>query len=172
MLKIKHGVFATTIALVLSMSAAKASTIVWNFEDAAMSGGTSLVGTFSTNADTGQLTAWDITIQGGSVPGYLFSSSIANYTTADGPSDYSITNNGTNGIDFDFIDPLNSGARQVNLVLDDFYCGACGGYYVSGDSGSAAAIPEPAFWELLIAGSGLAGWSLRRRFRLEPIVTT
>lgn len=162
------GALAAVAAMTIASPAWSSPGTVWYFHDVVMSGGTSLNGNFTTNPATGALEAWDITMNGGPYgtgSGYLFSSSIANHPTSDGPSNYGITNDGTNGINFNFIDPLNSGLTHVAVVFDNFYCGACGGYYVSGGSGFAATIPEPASWAFLLAGFGGMGAALRSRRR-------
>src|SRR5437870_3909449 len=95
------------VLVALPIQQANATAITWNFQDVAMSGGTSLEGTFTTDA-TLQLTAWDIQVVGGPNSGYHFSNLIANYAFENGPQTYGITNDGTNYIDWSFVDPLSA----------------------------------------------------------------
>ena len=56
----------------------------------------------------------------------------------------------------------------ANSPLSDFRA-ASGGQFSSDPSPTAAAVPEPASWALMLAGFGLAGASLRRRQRLSAV---
>ena len=154
----KSYVFAfAAAALLSSASGVGAATTLWQFQDATMSGGTSLAGEFSTDFATGNLTAWDVTVQGGPFSGYFFSNTIANYVVAGGPQNYEVANFGGSFISWTFNESLASKLSTVNLSHTEFFCQACGNYDVSGMSGFASVVPEPPVWTIMLLGIGGLG---------------
>jgi hypothetical protein len=162
---------ALAAALFLVPPGASAKSIVWTLHDVTMSGGTSLNGNFTIDSTTGDLTAWDITMNGGPFgtgSGYLFSNTLANFVVDDGPQTYEIENGGPSFIELNFVSALPADGAQVNINGSEFFCVPCGVYEVSGESGFAAA-PEPAAWALAMLGVAGVGGTFRRLRRESAI---
>ncbi|HWF00240.1 MAG TPA: PEPxxWA-CTERM sorting domain-containing protein [Caulobacteraceae bacterium] len=141
--------------------ASPASSTVWMFHDVSMSGGTDLEGTFTTDPSTGALETWDISIAGGPQNGYEFANTINPHVAiVAGPQQFTIGNDFTNYISFTFTQSLAGNFGPVDIASASFTCGACGDYFVSGDTGLAA-VPEPASWAMMILGVGVTGATLR-----------
>jgi hypothetical protein len=125
----------------------------WDFNNVAMSGGASLVGSFTTNS-AGTLLTFDIAVDG-PPGGYLFMTGIpSDYITESGPTTFQIHNNAANWITFTFANSLSSSLSSDDITFSEFEWGdGPGSPYYSGNSGDADQVPEPA--SLMLLGSGL-----------------
>jgi len=125
----------------------------WNLENVVMSGGASLVGSFTTNG-AGTLLTFDISVDG-PPGGYHFQTGIpSDYITQSGPTTFQIHNNPANWITFTFGSPLSGSLFADNIIFSEFeWQDGPGSPYYSGNSGEADQVPEPA--SLILLGSGL-----------------
>jgi len=165
----KIATFVTALLLGTSV-AAEAGTITWNFENVNLSDGNpadnaSLIGSFTTDATTLNITAYDINVVGGPYgtgTGYHFSNLIANFVLADGPTDYGVSNFGNGFVVWDLASPLSAGDTSANISFAEFFCAACNDYNITTTSGEIAQAPEPI--TLTLFGAGLVGtFAMRRR---------
>jgi hypothetical protein len=128
-----------------------------------MSGGTSLEGSFTTDA-SGNLLTFDIYLSGGPFNGYLYQTGIAtDVTTSAGPTIFEIANVTAGFIDLTLANPLSSGLLTDAVVSSEFNCVACGSYDVSGTSGEVAAVPEPSTWAMMFLGFLGVGLAMNRQ---------
>ena len=159
-------------AMLFSAHGVSAATRTWLLDGVAMSGGTSLDGTFSTDSATGGLTAWNIEIAGGPDNGYLFSSSIANFVVNNGPESYEIANSGGNFIFWIVGQSLASSVTQSNVGSAGFDCPACGNTFIGTNTGSVVALPEPSVWLTMLLGMGAVGAVIRSTRRGQAALAT
>ena len=163
MAALKLGALTAVAAMTIASPAWSLPGTVWYFDDAVMSGGTSLNGNFTTDLVTGALEAWYITVNGGPYgtgSGYLLSSNIANVAVSSGPQDFEVANFGGGNITWSLDDSLAGRTLPTDIAASSFFCQACGNYSVSGASGLVA-VPEPATWALMLVGFFGMGAALR-----------
>ncbi len=155
--------------LLCTFATAQAGTVTWNFENVNLSDGTpaddaSLLGSFTIDATTLDITAYDINVVGGPYgtgSGYHFSNLIANFVLFNGPTDYGVSNFGGGFVVWDLASPLSTGDASENITFAEFVCAACNGYTVTTASGQIVQTPEPI--SLSLFGAGLAGAVAMRR---------
>ncbi len=153
-------------------SSANAASIVWTLSNVVYDDGATASGTFVTDSTTGLASAVNVSITAGLLSAFTYDSS--NSTIFNNPfftpdSFLALATGTTRYIHFAFanslaapgVNPLSIGIYPVRSSWD---CDNCNNvrYAVSGFA-SAAAVPEPASWALMIAGFGLVGAATRRR---------
>lgn len=171
----KSAAFALVCSTAFACApAAQAATRNWTISAATFNDGGTLTGTFSTDADTGALTAFDLTTTGGTLRGGFH---------YDGTNSVKFFDNFFSTNSFVIMFNIPSGSPYINLAFDAALTSATstaylrtGGYAADGSwecdncsnlrnitGGYVTAVPEPASYGMLLAGLGLISYAATRR---------
>jgi hypothetical protein len=172
--------FMLTTKLLLAAALAAASSIpaqaaevVWSLQGVNFADGGTASGTFTFNADTNTVTNFALSVTGGNTavfPAFTWDSSTATtvYVGLYGGLNFRSTTS-LRELRLDPVASLTNAGGTVALDLDSIFGGDCYNCdpfraFTSGSLvASAAAVPEPATWGMMLAGFGAVGWSMRRR---------
>ena len=152
---------------------AQAAEVVWSLQGVSFTDGGIASGTFTFNADTNTISAFSLSVSGGNTtdfPAFTWDSSTADAVYV--PIFTGLNFRSTSSLRQLRLDPVGSltnAGGTVALDLSSIFGGECYNCtpYRAFSSGSlvasAAAVPEPATWGMMLAGFGAVGWSMRRR---------
>jgi hypothetical protein len=176
----KARCFGLAVAMMLTILAvpANASVINWTLSGVTFDDGGTASGTFSTDSNTGGVTAFDITTTGGSTLGgsvydtttsalfgnNFFSSNSFILATLNGSSPY---------INLVFVNPLTSTGvdvlvpgTSVGSVVGSWECNNCDPRRGVVGGEAVSAVPEPSTWAMLLLGfAGIGSMAYRRKSR-------
>jgi hypothetical protein len=162
---------AAALAAVSALPA-QAAEVVWTLQGAAFSDGGTAAGTFTFNADTNTVTNFALSVTGGNTdvfPAFTWDSSTATavYVGLYGGLNFRSTTS-LRELRLDPAASLTNAGGTVALDLGSIFGGDCYNCdpfraFTSGSLvASAAGVPEPATWGMMLAGFGAVGWSMRR----------
>jgi PEP-CTERM motif len=170
---------ASIVASALIASAANAAPVLWNVSNVIFNDGATASGSFTYDADIDIYSGWNIAVIGGSTPAlptytYTSASGFLGIHSATATDFVSIPV--VRYIRFNFASALsNAGGATGLLPGTSFECDNCttSRLIVHGivTSAAVATVPEPTSWALMLAGFGAAGFMLRRRQRVNTVIT-
>ena len=152
---------------------AQAAEVVWSLQGATFTDGGVATGSFTFNADNNIVSAFSLSVSGGNTtdfPAFTWNSSTADaiYVGIFDGLNFRSTDS-LRQLRLDPVGSLTNAGGTVALDLTSLFGGDCYNCspfraFSSGSLvASAAAVPEPATWGMMLAGFAAVGWSMRRR---------